>query len=106
MTRRQATPAGRKGRHGYPDYKSARVLHPLRDWLRTGHAMRSLKMKSASENRVVIGFVDPNADRIAHVNNVRERQFAISPQDRKTLNAVMLVVLKRARVVRLLMKAA
>ena len=61
---------GRNGRRGYPDYKAARGLQPFRDWFWTGRTMRSLKVKSASENRVVIGFVDPNADRIAHVNNL------------------------------------
>jgi len=49
---------------------------------------------------VVIGFVDPNADRVAHVNNLRERQFGVSPKDRGALNAIVLAVLKRARAVR------
>jgi len=52
-------------------------LQPFRDWFWTGRTMRSLKVKSASENRVEIGFVDPNADRIAHVNNLRENAFGI-----------------------------
>jgi hypothetical protein len=91
---------GRNGRRGYPDYKAARGLQPFRDWFWTGRTMRSLKVKSAGENRVVIGFVDPNADRIAHVNNLRERQFGVSPRDRITLNSVVLAVLKQARVVR------
>jgi hypothetical protein len=91
---------GRNGRRGYPDYKAARGLQPLRDWVWTGRTMRSLKVKSANENRVVIGFVDPNADRVAHVNNLRERQFGVSPKDRSALNAIVLAVLKRARVVR------
>lgn len=42
--------------------------------------MRSLKVKSASENRVVIGFVDPNADRIADVNNLRRAPIRDLPQ--------------------------
>jgi len=91
---------GRNGRRGYPDYKAARGLMPIRDWVWTGRTMRSLKVKSASENRVVIGFVDPNADRIAHVNNLRERQFGVSPRDRLALNAIVLAVLKQERVVR------
>ena len=77
---------GRNGRRGYPDYKAARGLQPFRDWFWTGRTMRSLKVKSASENRAVIGFVDPNADRMAHVNNLREKQFGISPKDRKASN--------------------
>jgi hypothetical protein len=34
--------------------------------------MRSLKVKSASEDRVVISLVDPNADPIAKVNTERD----------------------------------
>ncbi len=91
---------GRNGKRGYPDYKAARGLQPFRDWIWTGRTVRSLKVKQASENRCVIGFIDPNADRIAHVNNLRERAFGISPRDRVALNSVVLAVLKRTRVVR------
>src|SRR5579872_4127253 len=45
---------GRNGHRGYPDYKAARGLQPIRDWFWTGRTMRSLKVKSASENRAVI----------------------------------------------------
>ena len=90
---------GRNGRRGYPDYKAARGLQPFRDWFWTGRTMRSLKVKSASENRVVIGFVDPNADRIAHVNNLREKAFGVSPKDRLALRAIVLSVLRRSRVI-------
>ena len=95
----KALKPGRSGHRGYPDYKVARGLQPFRDWFWTGRTMRSLKVKSASENRVVIGFVDPNADRIAHVNQLRERQFGISPNDRKALRAVVLAVLRQSRVI-------
>jgi hypothetical protein len=90
---------GSPGR-GYPDYKAARGLQPFRDWFWTGRTMRSLKVKSASENRAVIGFVDPNADRIAHVNNIRQKQFGVSPEDRGALKAIVLATLKRARIIR------
>jgi hypothetical protein len=96
----KALKPGRSGRRGYPDYKVARGLMPIRDWVWTGRTMRSLKVKSANENQAVIGFVDPNADRVAHVNNLRERQYGISPKDRKALNAVVLAVLSQSRVVR------
>ena len=43
--------------------------------------MRTLKVKSASENLVVVGFIDPSADRIAHVNGPRERPFGVSSQE-------------------------
>ena len=91
---------GRNGHRGYPDYKMARGLQPFRDWVWTGRTMRSLKVKSANENQAVIGFVDPNADRVAHINNLREKQFGVSPKDRSALNAAVLAVLRQARVVR------
>ncbi len=97
----KALKPGRNGRRGYPDYKKARGLQPIRDWFWTGRTMRSLKVKSASENRAVIGFVDPNADRIAHVNNLREKQFGVSPNDRQALSRAVLALLRQARVVRL-----
>ena len=96
----KALKPGRNGRRGYPDYKAARGLMPIRDWVWTGRTMRSLKVKSASENAATIGFVDPNADRIAHVNNLRERQFGISPKDRVAVNAAVLAVLRQTRVIR------
>ena len=96
----KALKPGRSGRRGYPDHKAARGLIPIRDWVWTGRTMRSLKVKSANENQAVIGFVDPNADRIAHANNLRERQFGVSPKDRQVLNTAVLGVLKNARVVR------
>lgn len=95
----KALKPGRNGRRGYPDYKLVRGLAPIRDWFWTGRTMRSLKVKSASENRAVIGFVDPKADRIAHVNNSRERQFGITRKDRKVLNAGVMPTLNRARTV-------
>jgi hypothetical protein len=97
----KALKPGRNGRRGYPDYKAARGLMPVRDWVWTGRTMRSLKVKSASENKAIIGFIDPNADRIAHVNNLRERQFGISPKDRSALSAAVRAVLRQARVIRI-----
>ncbi len=101
----KALKPGRNGRRGYPDYKRARGLQPIRDWFWTGRTMRSLKVKSANENQAVIGFVDPNADRIAHVNNIREKQFGVSPKDRVALNAAVIAVLRRVSVVRIVRAA-
>jgi hypothetical protein len=91
---------GRNGKRGYPDYKRARGLQPFRDWVWTGRTIRSLKVTRVSENQAVIGFVDPHADRIAHVNNRREKAFGVSPSDRRKLTATVLALLKRARVIR------
>jgi hypothetical protein len=62
--------------------------------------MRSLAVKSASENRVVIGFSDPQADLIAHVNNLREKQFGVSPKDRSVLTKVVLALLRQVNAIR------
>ena len=96
----KALKPGRNGRRGYPDYKIARGLMPIRDWAWTGRTVRSLKVKSANENQAVIGFVDPNADRVAHINNLREKQFGVSPKDRSALNAAVLALLRQARAIR------
>jgi hypothetical protein len=96
----KALKPGRNGRRGYPDYKAAHGRMPVRDWVWTGRTLRSLKVKSVNENRAVIGFVNPNADRIAHANNLRETQFGVSPKDRAALNAAVRAVLRQARVVR------
>jgi hypothetical protein len=90
---------GRNGKRGYPDYKLARSLQPFRDWFWTGRTIRSLKVKQVSENRCVIGFINPNADAIAHVNNIRERAFGISPKDRQAMAAVIRAILRTSRVI-------
>ena len=90
---------GRNGKRGYPDYKLARGLQPFRDWFWTGRTIRSLKVKQVSENRCVIGFINPNADAIAHVNNIRERAFGISPKDRQAMVAVVKAILRTSRVI-------
>lgn len=91
---------GRNGKRGYPDFKGARGLQPIRDWFCRGRTMRSLAVKSASENRVVIGFSDPQADLIAHVNNLREKQFGVSPKDRSVLTKVVLALLRQVNAIR------
>ena len=84
---------------GYEKTKTRRGLNPIRDWTWRGRTLRSLSVKSANENRAVIGFSDPQADMIAHVNNLRERAFGVSQQDRKSLREIVLATLRRARVV-------
>lgn len=84
---------------GYPDYKIARGLQGIRDWTWTGRTMRALKVLSANENVVKIGFADPVADYRAHINNRREKAFGVSPNDHKALNAAVLATLRQVRVV-------
>ena len=88
---------GLSGRRGYPDYKAARGLRPLRDWTWSGHTLRCLKVLTANENRAVIGFLDEalpgrrlTASQIAHINNRREVQWGVSPRDRQAVLAAFL----------------
>ncbi len=88
---------GLPGRRGYPDYKIARGLQPIRDWTWTGHTLRCLKVLTANENRAAIGFLDEalprrsqTASQIAFYNNRRERQWGVSPRDREAVLAAFL----------------
>jgi hypothetical protein len=85
---------------GYQKAKIRRGLNPVRDWTWRGRTLRSLAVKSASENRVAIGFIDAQSDTIAHINNLRERAFGVSQEDRKSLREIVLATLRRARPVR------
>jgi len=94
---------GKPGRRGYPDYKSARGLQPIRDWTWSGHTLRCLKVLAVNENRAVIGFLDEampgrrqTASQIAFYNNQRERQWGVSHRDRQ---AVLAAILAGRRVV-------
>jgi hypothetical protein len=88
---------GKTGRRGYPDYKAARGLQPIRDWTWSGHTLRCLKVLTADENRAVIGFLDEarpgrsqTASQIAFFNNQGERQWGVSPRDREAVVAAIL----------------
>jgi hypothetical protein len=84
---------GLSGRRGYPDYKAARGLQPIRDWTWSGHTLRCLKVLTANENRAAIGFLDESlpgwrqtASQFAF-NNRREAQWGVSPRDRQAVLA-------------------
>lgn len=87
---------GRHGVGGYPRQKEARGLKPIRDWTWTGHTLRCLKVLTANQNRAAIGFLDERmpgrrltASEVAAFNNLRERQWGVSPRDRGMVVAVM-----------------
>jgi len=90
---------GRNGHRGYPEDKIRHGLAPFRDWYWSGRTLRSLKVKSASENRCVIGFIDSHSDAVAHINNIRERAFGISPRDRNAMISIIKAVLRKSRVI-------
>jgi len=80
---------GLPGRRGYPDFKAAHGLQPIRDWTWTGHTMRCLKVLTANPNRAVLGFLDEalpgrtqTASQIAFWNNQTERMWGVSERDR------------------------
>jgi hypothetical protein len=88
---------GLPGRRGYPDYKSARDLKPIRDWTWSGHTLRCLKVLTANENRAAIGSLDEalpvrrqTDSQIASFNNRREVQWGVSPRDRQAVLAAFL----------------
>jgi hypothetical protein len=88
---------GLPGQRGYPDYKSARGLRPVRDWTWSGHTLRCLRVLTANENRAAIGFLDEalpgrrmTASQIAAFNNRREAQWGVSPRDRQAVLAAFL----------------
>ena len=96
----KALKPGRNGKKGYPDYKSGRGLQSIRDWIWTGRTMRSMKVISANEHRAVIGFTDPHTDLVAHLNNLREKQFGVSPKDHQVLLKTILQTLRSSISVR------
>jgi hypothetical protein len=72
---------GRRGKKGYPEYKQAHGIAPVRNWTWTGRTLRSLQVLSVNQNRGTIGFVDAMGDQKAHYNNLIEKAFAVSPKD-------------------------
>lgn len=69
----------------YARWKTRKGLQPFRDLFVTGRTMRSMKVISANENSGKIGFVDAHSDMVMHVNNLRSKQFGISPADHAAL---------------------
>jgi hypothetical protein len=87
---------GRGGHKGYPDYKVARGLQPIRDWTWSGHTLRCLKVLTVNENRAVLGFLEESlpgrtqtASEIAFWNNQREHMWGTSPRDIGVVLAAM-----------------
>jgi hypothetical protein len=85
---------GLPGRRGYPDYKAARGLQPIRDWRWSGHTLRCLKVLTANENCTAIGFLNEalpgrrmTASQIAAFNNRREAQWGVSQRNREAVLA-------------------
>jgi hypothetical protein len=93
----QAAPLkpGPSGRRGYPEYKAARGLQPIRDWTWSGHTLRCLKVLHPLP-RIAwqSGFLtrlfqtgDKRRRRSPAFNNRREAQWGVSPRDRQAVLA-------------------
>jgi len=83
-----------KRERGYGVHKQQKMGKAIRDWVYSGHTMRMLKVLSVSVNKAVIGFLNEirpgrsiSASQIAWLNNRRDRQWGISPQDRNVIRA-------------------
>lgn len=94
---------GRNGKKGYPEQKEARGIPGIRNWISPVRwprnrikTLRALKVKSANENRVVIGFIDSRADQIAHINNRQEKMFGLSPKNKEKLVSIVETMKRRA----------
>ena len=70
---------------GYAKFKQRKGGLPMRDWTMSGQTLRCMAVLSANENRAVIGFNNPIAARVAHFNQMRERQFGVASSDRQIL---------------------
>jgi hypothetical protein len=80
---------GRNGKRGYPDYKAAHGRQPIRDLFNRGLTMRSLRVIQARANQVRIGFDNPQAAKIAAINQIREPMFWFSPADTTKIIKIM-----------------
>ena len=90
---------GRNGHRGYPDYKAARGLQPIRDLFWRGLTMRSIRVISAKANEVRIGFDNRQAARIAAINQRREPMFWFSPSNKKTIQELISAALRAVGIV-------
>jgi hypothetical protein len=91
---------GRNGHRGYPDYKVARGLRGIRDLVWRGMTMRSIRVIDARPNTVRIGFDNPQAARIAAINQTREAVFWFSPNNRQRIQELVSQAIRAAELVR------
>ena len=74
----------------------------VRDWKLRGWTVASLKVKSASDDRVVLGPINPQAAQIILFRNKYDHMWGVSPNDYQALyNAVRAQILRQVKVVRM-----
>ncbi len=71
----------------------ARGGQPVRDLRLTGFTRRRMAVIEAGQNYCVIGFTDPEAARRIYYNNLRSRQWGVSPQDERNFRNALLNVI-------------
>jgi len=91
---------GRNGKRGYPDRKVAKGLQGIRDLVWRGLTMRSIRVISSKPNEVRIGFDNPEAARIAAMNQNREAVFWFSPSNKKQIQELVSQAIRAAELVR------
>jgi hypothetical protein len=79
---------------------------PVRDWTLRGRTLQSLKVKTASEDRVTIGPTMAETAMIIAVRNRQDHMWGVSPSDQEALYAVIRATLKTQKVARVVMRAA
>jgi hypothetical protein len=75
-----------------PKYAAAKIRKGragIRDWMFQLLTLNYMNVLSASENRAVIGFSHPLAAIHAHFQNMRQRQFGVSPNDEGVIVAAV-----------------
>ena len=81
-----AKPLSSKGKYGgYAAWKAKKAPPAERNWKFRGRTLRSMKVLAVAANRAVIGFTDPESNRVAYYNNRRVRQFGVSPRNRQAV---------------------
>ena len=87
-----------------PRYARRKVkmgLQGIRDWTYRGKTMRSMGVKRVSNDQVVVGFTDDQANTIAWHQNLREPMFEASPQDRLAMEGFLRGMSQRHRLITL-----
>lgn len=74
---------------------------PYRDWTLRGRTLQSLKVKTASEERVTIGPTTDETTKIVLARNKWDHMWGISPSDMQVLYAAVRQQLQRRSVVRI-----
>lgn len=73
----------------YAKTKTSKGRAGIRDWMFQLQTLNHMNVLRANENRAVIGFDHPLAALHARWQNLRERQFGVSPKDNSVIAAAV-----------------